>query len=85
MQVPEIRDGELRVETLGDTLKKSRGRCREDDVIDVEQQVGDTRALFVDKERGVGCRGDEPKLSKVGGETLVPCSEGLLQTIQRSL
>jgi hypothetical protein len=37
------------------------------------------------KEGGVGCRSGKAKLSEIGGEPLVPCARGLLETIEKSL
>jgi hypothetical protein len=41
--------------------------------------------LFKHKDGDVGGRRNEPKLSKVHGESLVPSSWGLLKTIERPL
>jgi hypothetical protein len=41
MKVPEICHGELGVKGLGDATKKPSRRGCQDDVVDVEQQVGD--------------------------------------------
>ena len=51
MKVPKICHGELRVQAVGDAAKKISRRRREDEVVDVEQQVGNTAALFVDRGR----------------------------------
>jgi len=59
-------------------------RCRRAGV-DVEEQVRRGTPLLKHKEGGVGCRGREAKLSKIGGEPLVPCARRLLETIERSL
>jgi hypothetical protein len=53
MKISEICHGELGVKELGDATKKPSRRGCQDDVVDVEQQVGDVGALFVDKERCV--------------------------------
>jgi hypothetical protein len=80
VEVAHIRHGELRAEFSHDVLKKSRGRCGEDDVIDVEQQVLHT--LLVNKEAGVKGGGGETKLTKKRVETLVPRPRSLLESIQ---
>jgi hypothetical protein len=64
MKITEVRHGELRAKLGHDVLKESRGRCDEDDVINVEQQVGDLCTLLVNKEGGVGGGGDETELTK---------------------
>jgi hypothetical protein len=60
VEVAEIRHGELRGEFGHDVLKKSRGRCGEDDVVNVEQQVGDPHALHVNKEGGAEVEATKP-------------------------
>jgi hypothetical protein len=47
MKVLEICHGELGVKGLGDATKKPSRRGCQDDVVDVEQQVGDVGTLFV--------------------------------------
>jgi hypothetical protein len=82
MEVAEVRHGELRAEFGHDVLKKSQGRCGEDDVVDVEQQVGDLGTLLVNKEGGVRSGGDEAELTKKLGEPLVPRTGSLLEPVQ---
>ena len=41
--------------------------------------------LLKHKEGGVGCQGGEAKLSKIGGEPLVPRSRRLLEAVEGSL
>jgi hypothetical protein len=50
MKIPKICHGELGVQKLGDATKKPSRRGCQNDVVDVEQQVGDVGALFVDRE-----------------------------------
>jgi hypothetical protein len=45
VEVAEVSHGELRTEFGHGMLEKSRRRSGEDDVIDVEQQVGDLSPL----------------------------------------
>jgi hypothetical protein len=54
MKVPEICHGELGVKELGEVTKKPGRRGCQDDVVDIEYQVGDVSALFVNKKRRVG-------------------------------
>jgi hypothetical protein len=81
MEIPEIFHGELGVKKLGDATKKPSRRSCQNDVVDVEQQVGDVDPLFVDKERCIGGRRGEPKPLKEAREALVPCSGRLLEPI----
>jgi hypothetical protein len=81
MKVPEICHSELGVKELGDAMKKPRRRGCQNDVIDVEQQVGNVGTLFVDKERCVGGRcGEASPLNKTR-EALVPRPGRLLEPI----
>jgi len=84
VEVPEIHHGELQVEAHGNVLQLGRG-CSEDDVVNVEEQVGDTVTVFVNKEGCVGRRCCKAKLTEVRGESLVPGTWCLLQTVERPL
>lgn len=46
MEVTEIHHGELRVETCREVLEP----LSVDDIVDVEEQIGDTLSIFVHKE-----------------------------------
>jgi hypothetical protein len=69
------------VKELGDATKKPRRRGYQNDVIDVEQEVGDVDALFVDKEGCVGGRRGEASPLNETRETLVPRPGHLLEPI----
>jgi hypothetical protein len=81
MKIPEICHGELGVKGLGDATKKPSRRGCQNDVVDVEQQVGDVGTLFVDKERCVQDRSGEAGPLNEARETLVPCPGHLLKPI----
>jgi hypothetical protein len=81
MKIPEICHGELGVKGLSDATKKPSRQGCQNDVVDIEQQVGDVGALFVDKERCVGDRSGEASLLNEAGETLVPRPGRLLEPI----
>jgi hypothetical protein len=85
MELPKVCHGELRVKAIDDAMEQSIRGSREDDVVDVQQQVGTGAALSVDKEGGVGGRSDEAELSNVRGEALVPRPRGLLEAIEGAL
>jgi len=82
MKIPEICHGELGVKELGDATEECSRRSCQDDVVDVEQQVGDVDALFVNKERRVRSRSSEARLLDEAGEPLVPGPGRLLESIQ---
>ena len=85
MECAQVSHGKLRVEAPNELLKKCRRGRSKDDVVDVEEQVGDTGPVFVDKEGGVGGRGDEAELANACRKTLVPGSGSLLQAVEGAL
>jgi len=82
MKIPEICHGELGVKELGDATKKRGRRGCQNDVVDVEQQVGDVGTRFVNKEGRVGGRSSEAGPLNEAREPLVPCPGRLLESIQ---
>jgi hypothetical protein len=82
MKIPKICHGELGVKGLGDASKKPSRRGCQNDVVDVEQQVGDVGALFVNKEGCIGDRSREASLLHEAREALVPRPGRLLEPIQ---
>jgi hypothetical protein len=81
MKILEICHGELGVKELSDATKKPCRRGCQNDVVDVEQQVGDVCTLSVDKEGCVGDRHSEASLLNEAKKTLVPCPGRLLEPI----
>jgi hypothetical protein len=81
MEIPEICHGELGVKKISDATKKSSRRGCQNEAVDVEQQVGDVGALFVDKERCIGDRRGGARPLNEAREALVPCSGCLLEPI----
>ena len=65
-------------------LKESRGGCRQDDVVDVQQEVGGGVSLAVDEQRGIGACRAEAEAMKKRCDALVPGARGLLQPVQRA-
>jgi hypothetical protein len=66
------------VQALGEATKK-RGRwSSQDDVVDVQKQVGDAVTRFVYKEGWIRSRDSETDLLNVAGEALVPSPGRLL-------
>jgi hypothetical protein len=82
VKVTKIRHGELRVEACPDELQQLTGRRRDNDVIDVEEQVCDVISVFVDKHRCVRLGRSEAHVVDVRGEALVPGLGRLLEPIQ---
>ena len=82
MKIAEICHSELRVKELGEASKKRGRRGCQDDVVDVEQQVGDVDTHFVNKEGRVGGRSSEAGPLNEAGEPLVPRPGRLLESVQ---
>ena len=82
MEIPEICHGELGVKKLGDASKERSRRGCQNDVVDVEQQVGDVGTRFVNKEGRVGGRSSEAGPLNEAGEPLVPRPGRLLESVQ---
>jgi hypothetical protein len=81
----KIRHGELRAQLSHDALQEGRGRGGENDVVVVQQEVGETCPLSKNEKGCVGGGGDEAELPKEDGEALVPGPWSLLQSIQGNL
>jgi hypothetical protein len=82
MKIPEIGHGELRVQALGEATKKRGRRGSQDDVDEVQQQVGDAVTRFVNKEGWIRSRDSETDLLNVAGESLVPSPGRLLESVE---
>ena len=50
MQGPQVLEGELITKTSGQPLKEIGGGRREDDVVDVEQQICSVNSLMIHEE-----------------------------------
>jgi hypothetical protein len=59
-----IRHGELRAQPSHDALQEGQGRGSENDVVDVQQEVGETRPLSENEKGRVGGGGDEAELRR---------------------
>ena len=77
-QVPEIGHGELAVELVGDVLEKPGAGGGEDDVVDVEKQVGHLGTVPKHEQRHVALGSHEPKAMSMMSEPLVPCAGACL-------
>jgi hypothetical protein len=82
MERPQVLDGELSAKAISKPSKKIGSAGRQDDVVNIEQQVGGLGAVSEDKQRGVGARRLEAKLVEEGRDALVPGARRLLQAIQ---
>ena len=82
VQRTQVLDGELSAKTSRELTEKTSRTCRQDDVVDIEQQVGRVRALMIDEERGVRAGRAEPKLVEKGRDALVPSARSLPEPVQ---
>jgi hypothetical protein len=82
MKIPEICHSELGVKELGDAMEKQGRRGCQNDVVDIEQQVGDVSTRFVNKEGRVRGRSSKAGPLNEAGEPLVPCPGRLLESVQ---
>jgi len=65
-----------------DPTKELSGGGGEDDIVDIEQQVGNIRTMLVDEQRRVSLRFSEPHKQKISGKPAVLGTGGLLQSIE---
>ena len=72
MKIPEICHSKFRVKELGGASKKQGRRGYQDDVVDVEQQVGNVGTHFVNKEGRIRGQSSEARLLDEAREPLVP-------------
>ncbi len=82
MQRAEVLEMKLLTESSNRRAKKRARGGREDDVIDVEQQVDEVGTVALDEERGIRAGGDEAKRDKVSGEAAEPCTRSLLEAVE---
>jgi hypothetical protein len=68
---------------IGDVLKKASARGGEDDVLDVEQQVGQVVTTTNNEEGHVALRSNEAKPMSIVRKLLVPRPGALLQAVER--
>jgi hypothetical protein len=82
MERPQVLDGELSVKAISKPSKEIGSASCQDDVVNIEQQVGGLGAVSKDKQRGIGARRPEAELVEEGRDALVPGARRLLQAIQ---
>ena len=82
-EIPEVGHGELAVKQLRDVLKKAGCRRSEDDVVDVQQEVGEVISMAKYEEGHIRLGRDEAETMSVVGEALIPRSRSLLEAVER--
>ena len=85
MELAQVSHGKLSAESGDDTLKKGRCRGREDDVVDVEEQVCCAEGAVKGEERHIRLGACEAKVGDEGGEAMVPRARGLLQAVESTI
>ena len=79
MQRAQVLDGKLSLKTRGELTSSA---CRQDDVVNIEQQVGRVRALMINKERGIRAGGAKTELMKKLRNALIPSTRSLLESVK---
>jgi hypothetical protein len=77
-----ILDSKLSTKTISKLMKKLRSACCQDNIIHVEEQVGDETALAVDEQQSIRASGAEAELMEKCCDALVPSTGRLLEPIQ---
>jgi hypothetical protein len=83
MKSSQILDGKLVTEPESKLLKESCRGGREDDVINIQEQVCSHVAMVIDKQRSVRASDTEAHSLQKAGDPLVPGARGLLEAIER--
>jgi hypothetical protein len=71
------------VKKLSNMLQKLRSRGSKDDVINIQQNVGEGITMAQHKQGHIRLRGNKTKAMGMDSEPLVPCSGRLLESIER--
>jgi hypothetical protein len=72
MERSEVFDTKLSAKTISELSKKSVAAGRQDDIVNIEQQVRSIGALAIDEQGGVGARRAKAELIKKCYHALVP-------------
>jgi hypothetical protein len=78
----QVLERKLSTKTISKLSKKLSGACCQDDIINVEEQVGGNTALGIDEQRSIGASGAEAELMKKCCDALVPRTRRLLEPIK---
>jgi hypothetical protein len=78
----QVLESKLSVKTISELSKQLRGAGRQNDIMDIEEQVSCSIALAVDKQRGIGAGGVEAELMEKRCDALVPSTRRLLKAIE---
>ena len=82
MQGTQVLQVKLIAKTSSKPLEKRDSGSRQDDVVDVEQQVGRVNPVMVHEEGRVGAGRCKSERLQEGGDALVPGSRCLLQPVE---
>ena len=80
VQRAQVLDDELSLKTRGELTEEASSGCRQDDVVNIEQQVGRVGALMINKERGIRAGGAKAELMKKRRNALIPSTRSLLES-----
>lgn len=79
---PQVLDGKLGAKALSESSKEIGGEHCQDDVVDVEKQIGGSNTLVVYKQRRIRASGPKHNLMKKCRDVLVIGMRCLLELIQ---
>ena len=82
VQRTQVLDGKLSTKTISKPTKKLSGACRQDDVVNIEEQGCCVGALVINKQRSIGACRAEAELVKKRCGALVLGTRSLLEPIQ---
>ena len=81
VDVSKVSHGEFLAKRVDGGIEEFVRVCDQDDIINVQQEVGDVWVIFVDEQGCVIFGGIEAKSLQEGCETYKPCSRSLLEPI----
>lgn len=82
VQHPQVFESDGGGELRDDPVEQCRGRGGEDDVVDVEEQIGELLAMPVDEERGVGASSHETDAPETSGDLGERCTGRMFESVK---
>ena len=84
MQGTQVLQGKLITKTSSEPLEECDSGCRQNDVVDVQQQVGRVNSVMKHEEGRIGASRCKSERLQEGDDALVPGSRCLLQPVKRT-
>ena len=82
VKMTQVLYGELSTKTSRELTEETSRTGRQDDVVNIEQQICRVCALVINKQRSIGACRAEAELMKKRRDVLVPGTRSLLEPIQ---